>query len=226
MAIKAILFDLDNTLIDFMKFKRETARASAKAMVKKGLPATEKKIYNRIFRIYDEYGIEYQKTFYQVIKPYNLEVGEAERIQQAAITAYLKKKFRVLRPYPSVKPVLRKLKRRYMLGIVTDAPRNKAWQRLVICGLDDMFDAVVTIDDAGRKKPHRAPFEMALKRLKIKPSEALFVGDNADRDMTGARTLGMRTCLAWYGVVKGKTGKMKVDYVINSFRDILKITGF
>jgi len=225
MSLKAILFDLDNTLIDFMYFKKETAKAAAKAMVQKGLPATESKIYKRIFEIYDEYGIEYQKTFYQVIKPYNLEVGRAERIQQAAIVAYLKRKFEVLRTYPSVKPILKKLKKKYTLAIVTDAPRNKAWQRLVICGMDDIFEVVVTTDDAGQKKPHRAPFEMALKKLKIKPSEALFVGDNVDRDMLGAKALGMKTCLAEYGAERTKARKAKTDYKIREFRRILKVIG-
>jgi len=223
MALKAILFDLDNTLIDFMHFKKETAKAAAKAMVQKGLPATELKIYKRIFEIYDEYGIEYQKTFYQVIKPYNLEVGKAERIQQAAIVAYLKRKFEVLRTYSSVKPILKKLKKKYKLAIVTDAPRNKAWQRLVICEMDDVFDVVVTTDDAGQKKPHRTPFEMALKKLKIKPSEALFVGDNVDRDMLGAKQLGMETCLAKYGAERKTTKKVKTDYTIKKFKGILRV---
>ena len=223
MALKAIFFDLDSTLIDFMYFKKETAKAAAKAMVKKGLPATESKVYKRIFEIYDEYGIEYQKTFYQIIRPYNLEVGKAERIQQTAIVAYLKRKFEVLRTYPSVKPILKKLKKGYKLAIVTDAPRNKAWQRLVLCGLDDIFDVVVTTDDARKKKPHRAPFEMALKKLKIKPSEALFVGDNVDRDMLGAKRIGMKTCLAKYGVERKTTKKMKTDYTIKEFKEISRV---
>ena len=219
MVLKAILFDLDNTLIDFMKFKRETARAAARAMAAKGLPDTQANIYRKIFETYDRYGIEYQKTFYRVIKPYGLEVGQAERVQQAAIIAYLKRKFSVLRPYPSVKPVLRALGKRFRLGIVTDAPRNKAWQRLFLCGLDDMFEFVVTADDAGKKKPHRAPFELALKKLGVRPSEVLFVGDNPGRDMKGAKRMGMKTCLAEYGVEK-KMGKTTSDYRIRKLNDL------
>jgi len=222
-ALKAILFDLDNTLIDFMRFKRETARAAARAMVKKGLPDTQAEIYRKIFEIYDQYGIEYQKTFYKVIFPYKLEIGKAERIQQAAIIAYLKRKFSVLKPYPSVKPILKILKKRSKIGIVTDAPRNKAWQRLVLCGLDDIFDVVVTTDDAGKKKPHKAPFNIALSKLKVKTSEALFVGDNVDRDMAGAKRLGMKTCLAEYGADRRKVKRVKPDYRIKDFKEIIKI---
>src|SRR3972149_249357 len=98
--LKAILFDLDNTLINFLHFKVETAKAAATAMVKHGLPATEIRAYGKIFSVYDEKGIEYQKTFYEVVKQYDLEINQAERIQQAGILAYLEKKFQVLHPYP------------------------------------------------------------------------------------------------------------------------------
>jgi len=46
---KAILFDMDNTLIDFLTFKKETAKAAAKAMIKQGLPDEEMKVYGKIF---------------------------------------------------------------------------------------------------------------------------------------------------------------------------------
>jgi FMN phosphatase YigB (HAD superfamily) len=134
----AVLFDLDNTLIDFLTFKKETAMAASRAMVSRGLPATEIEAYGKIFSVYDEKGIEYQKTFYDVVKQYNLEVNQAEKIQQAGILAYLQKKFDVLRPYPLVKPTLRKLRESGIkLAVVSDAPRNKAWQRLVLTGLEN-----------------------------------------------------------------------------------------
>gem|GEM_PF-4903553 len=72
----------DNTLLDFWSFKQKAAKAAARAMVRRGLPEREGRVYRRIFEVYDEYGVEYQKTFYQVIHPYRLEVGQAERIQE------------------------------------------------------------------------------------------------------------------------------------------------
>ena len=222
---KAVLFDLDNTLLDFWSFKQKAAKAAARAMVRKGLPEKESRVYGRIFKVYDEYGVEYQKTFYQVIHPYKLEVGQAERIQQAAIVAYLKSKFNSLRPYPGVTSTLRKLKKKTQIGIVTDAPRNKAWMRLVLSRLDGLFETVVTTDDTKVKKPHRAPFESALKKLGIKAENALFVGDNNDRDMVGAKNLGMKVCMAKYGEKVPRTKKVKLDYEIRDFRELLEIVG-
>lgn len=219
---KAILFDLDNTLIDFIVFKKETAMAAAKAMVRHGLPASEIEAYGKIFSVYDEKGIEYQKTFSDVVKQYNLELNLAEKIQQAGILAYLQKKFEVLRPYHMVKPILHRLKEKGIrLGIVSDAPRNKAWQRLVLTGLENEFDLVITHSDTLEFKPSPTPFVLALKRLGVLPDAVLFVGDNPGRDIKGAKQAGMRTCLARYGRVFGED--VKADYEIDRFEDLLNI---
>ena len=222
---RAVLFDLDNTLLDFWSFKQKAAKAAARAMIRKGLPEREGRVYRRIFEVYDEYGVEYQKTFYRVIHPYGLEVGQAERIQQAAIVAYLRSKFNSLKPYPGVASTLGKLKKRAQIGIVTDAPRNKAWMRLVLSRLDRLSETVVTTDDTKVKKPHRAPFEAALRKLGVEAEDALFVGDNNDRDMLGAKKLGMKVCLAKYGEKFKRNKKVKLDYEIKDFRELLEIVG-
>lgn len=220
---KAILFDLDNTLIDFLTFKKETAKVAAKAMVKQGLPLSEVEAYGKIFSVYDDKGIEYQKTFYEVIKPLNLEVNLAEKIQQAAISAYLQKKFEVLRPYSMVKPTLRKLREKGLKsGVISDAPRNKAWQRLVITGLENEFDLVITHDDTKEFKPSPSPFYLALKKLNLLAPACLFVGDNPNRDIKGAKAVGMATCLAKYGTWSpGST--VKADFEIEKFEDLLRL---
>ncbi|MEK6982068.1 MAG: TIGR02253 family HAD-type hydrolase [Candidatus Micrarchaeota archaeon] len=220
---KAVLFDLDNTLIDFLTFKKETAKAAAKAMVEQGLPLSEVQAYGKIFSVYDEKGIEYQKTFYEVVKPFNLEINQAEKIQQAAIIAYLKRKFEILRPYSMVKPTLKKLREKGLkLGIVTDAPRNKAWQRLVITNLENEFDFVITHDDTMEKKPHPTPFYLALQKLNLLAPACLFVGDNPERDIKGAEEIGMKTCLAKYGLWN-KQNEVRADYDIEKFEDLIGV---
>ena len=219
---RSILFDLDNTLLDFFTFKKEAAKAAAKAMIKQGLPGTEIEVYGKIFSVYDEKGIEYQKTFYEVVMQYNLEVNLAEKIQQAGIIAYQQKKYEVLRPYPMVKPTLRKLKEKGLkLGIVSDAPRNKAWQRLILAGLENEFDFVITFSDTQELKPHPSSFTLALKKLGVLPEAVLFVGDNPARDIKGAKAVGMKTCLARYGQVF--KDNVDSDYEIERFEDLLKV---
>jgi putative hydrolase of the HAD superfamily len=217
--IRAVIFDLDNTLIDFLTFKKETAKAAARAMVKMGLPTDEITAYGKIFSVYDEKGIEYQKTFGDVIRPFGLEINEAEMIQQAAILAYLRRKFDVLKPYPMVKPTLEKLRQKYKLAVVTDAPRNKAWQRLVLTGLEKEFNYVITKDDTMEEKPHPSPFYLAMKKLNMLAPACLFVGDNPERDIKGAKELGMMSCWARYGSMRRESD---ADIEIDSISELPK----
>jgi len=231
--IRAIAFDLDNSLIDFRSFKEATAKAAAKAMVKHGLNANPADVYRQIFAIYDKVGIEHQKTFRDVLLPYKLMPNQFERIQQAAISAYLKTKFTTLHAYPGVRSTLLKLKKRgIIIGIVSDAPRNKAWQRLVLTGLDDVFDFVITHHDTGAHKPDPKPFQLFLKEAnsparrhgkRIKPGEVLFVGDNPERDIKGAKKAGFKTALAVYGWVLEKDSKEKAEIVLNNFNKLESI---
>lgn len=221
--LRVILFDLDNTLLDFSGFKRESALAAAKAMKKTSVPLTEKELYDRIYKVYDEKGIEYSRTFGDVLYGLNLTQHELERARQAAIVAYTKKKYECLKPRPKVIQVLTSLKRKYKIGIVTDAPRDKAWQRLVLAGLDGFFYPVVTYNDTLEHKPSLKPFELALFLLKVKPNEVLFVGDMPERDIIGAKKAGLHTCLAKYGCI-GYAEEMDVaDYAIEKFDELRAI---
>lgn len=229
--IRAIAFDLDNSLIDFRLFKEATAHAAVKAMVKHGLKANPKNVYKQIFAIYDKVGIEHQKTFRDVLLQYKLTPNQFERVQQAAIQAYLKTKFTALKAYPGVRSTLLKLKKKgNIIGIVSDAPRNKAWQRLVLTGLDDLFDFVITHHDTGVHKPDPKPFQLFLKeanslaktrgKSRIKPEEVLFVGDNPERDIKGAKNAGFKTALAVYGWVLEKDSKEKPDFYIQNVQKL------
>ncbi len=230
MPLTAILFDLDNTLIDFMRFKERTAEAAAKAIVEKGLAEKWEVLYAKIFEIYKTHGIEYNYTFKALLKPYGLTEGEFEHIRQAAIVAYEKEKMGSLEPYPGVEKTLKRIKELGIeIGILTDAPRVKAWRRLVLSKLDLIFDAgnVVTSDDVGTHKPDPEMFLEALRRMKLagmrQEGKVLFVGDNVDRDIYGAKTVGMITCLARYGHQIKPTMKIKADFEIRKFKELIEV---
>ncbi len=222
--IKAVAFDLDNTLIDFSNFKKLTSINAARAMIDYGLNEDFARLYSKIWQTYDIKGIEYQKTFSDVLIEYKLDLNEFERIQQAAITAYLKTKFEVLRPYSDVLWVLLKIRSNGMkTGIITDAPRNKAWQRLVITGLDVAFDYVITFDDTKKTKPDAKPFELFLEKSNLNAHEVLFIGDNPERDVLGARKAGMITGLAKYGWQLNKDSLQKADYELDDIIDLFNV---
>ncbi len=217
--IKAILFDLDNTLIDFIRMKKAASNAAASAMIKNGLRMDEKTAKKELFNFYLHHGIESSDAFTKFLKKYNFY---NDRIIAVAINAYHKSKFSNLKPYPGVKKTLKKLKEKGLkLAIVTDAPKIKAYQRLDYMGIINLFDVVVGFEDTKKTKPSKLPFKKALRLLKIKPSEAIYVGDHPERDIKGAKKLGIKTCLAKYGWCFGKY--IKPDYEIKRIEELLKI---
>ncbi len=219
--IKAIIFDLDNTLIDFMKMKRESVRSAMKAMIKVGLQVNETEGYNKLMITYVRLGIESQNAFQEFLKS---EIGRIdERMLAAAINAYLKTKNNFLKPYPSVKPTLRELKKMEIkLVIVTDAPKVKAYQRLLAMNIEKYFDFVVGFEDTGKKKKTEIPFKTAIEKLKLNPGEIMAIGDSIKRDVIPARKLDIISVFAKYGSSE-KVDKIRPDFEINDFSDILKI---
>lgn len=219
--IKAVVFDLDNTLVDFMKVKRRAVEAAAEAMVDAGLNSTAKKTTERIFKMYDREGIEDQRVFDKILVE---EYGEIDyRILAAGILAYRKAKEGSMFLYPHVRRTLTELVRTGIkLAIVSDAPRLSAWMRLVSFGIESYFDVVVSYDDTGFRKPNAAPFRRALEKLGVEPSEAIMIGDWAERDMVGAKALGMKGVFARYGD-DFNTKDAGADYEIDDIAELVGI---
>lgn len=219
--IKAVLFDLDNTLIDFVKLKRMCVENAVDAMIDAGLDIKKEKAIKIFFGIYGKRGYEYPFVFQEFLE--KVIEGENYKILGAGISAYRKTKTAYLEPYPHVLETLTEIsKKGIKLGVVTDAPKVKAWIRICSLKLHHLFDVVVTYDDTGRKKPHKMPFSKALKELKLNPSEVLMVGDWPERDIEGARRLGIKTAFARYGHL-GKIRKSGADYEIDDISGILGI---
>ncbi len=87
-----------------------------------------------------------------------------------------------------------RLSLRYRLGVVSNFYGNLA----AVCreaGIGSFLSAAVDSAVVGRSKPHAAIFHAALARLQVEPSESVFVGDSPERDMAGARGVGMRHVL-------------------------------
>jgi HAD superfamily hydrolase (TIGR01549 family) len=192
--------------------------------VNAGLNMSEDACERLIFKIYEMHGVEYQLTFTELLKPFRLPKPEMVRIRNAGITAYLRKKEHVLKPYPGIVGVLDKLREKgYKLGVLTDAPGMQAEQRLRFTGLQDYFEFVGTFHDTNVYKPGAEPFKNILKKMGVEDArEALMVGDNVYRDILGAKRLGMRTCLAKYDPFFENKGA-EPDFVADTPVDIIKV---
>ncbi|MDP6338908.1 MAG: TIGR02253 family HAD-type hydrolase [Candidatus Marinimicrobia bacterium] len=219
--IKAIIFDLDNTLLDFIKMKRFAVKAAITAMNEAGLNVDEEKAYQDILDLYVEKGWENQQVFDDYL---NQTVGEvSNKILAAGIVAYRRAREATLLVYPNVnKTLIQLIKMGINLAVVSDAPSREAWMRLYYLNLHHVFDPVLTFDDTGVRKPSSKPFQMALEYLKVKPDEALMIGDWPERDVAGASQIGMKTIFARYGDTFG-TVDSGANYDINDIYEVVGI---
>lgn len=219
--IKALLFDLDNTLVDFMTMKQSCVTAAVTAMRDAGLHLSHTETTNRIYKIYSTHGIEYQEVFDRFLE----EIQQPHpRLLAAAISAYRKTRALHINPYPRVKETLIELTRRGIIfGVVSDAPRKQVWLRLVDAGLDHYFRTVVAYDDTGKWKPNPEPFQLALQKMNVLPQETIMIGDWPERDMRGAKALGLFTAFAKYGSLIEHSNFVGSDYVLNMFSDLIQI---
>ena len=219
--IKAVIFDLDTTLVDFMTMKRLAVSAAINSMIDAGLRLTPAEAQARIDAIYKEKGIEFQNVFDHLL--YDVFQKVDYKILSAGVIAYRRAREAALVPYPHVNMTLvALLKRGIKLAVVSDAPGREAWLRLCYLNFHHLFDHVVTFEDTGERKPSPAPFRRALDLLHVEPHEAVMVGDWAERDVVGAANLGIMTAFARYGDTFG-TVESHADFDLNDVSELLDV---
>ena len=219
--IKAIIFDLDNTLLDFVKMKQFAVKASIRAMNEAGLNVDEESGYKDVMELYMTTGWENQLVFDDYLKQTTGEVSN--KILAAGVVAYRRAREATLLVYPNVnKTLIELLKTQIRLAVVSDAPSREAWMRLYYLNLHHVFDPVLTFDDTGARKPSPKPFKLALEKMNVGPDEALMIGDWPDRDVLGAKQIGMKTIFARYGDTFG-TKESGADWDVNDIHEVVGI---
>ncbi|MFH1008225.1 MAG: HAD family hydrolase [Candidatus Latescibacterota bacterium] len=120
---------------------------------------------------------------------------------------------------------LNKFRRKYRLGIVSDAQRLFCLPELRTLRLEHFFDAVVISSDYGFRKPDPRVFHIALAMINVPPSEAAYIGNSFETDLIGAKDAG----LAMTGLIHQSDQKRKAypegyapDFVADDLRGALK----
>jgi putative hydrolase of the HAD superfamily len=207
MAIRAILFDLGNTLVgyytssEFPLVLRQCLRECVSALGHTEDRARDEDLFEHALllnRERSDYAVRPLSARLQELFGADTLLDEAS--VRALGTAFLKPIFAMARPDPQAVPLLETLRGRGIkTAIVSNTPWGSpadAWRaELIRHGLLDKVDATVFCMDVGWRKPHRAPFDRALSLLEVAPADALFVGDDHRWDIIGAQNAGLRPVL-------------------------------
>ena len=123
--IKAVIFDLDNTLLDFVTMKREAVKNALSSMIEVGLDIDSKTSYKRIMQLYEENGWERnQYVFNKFLREVDGRLNH--KYLAAGIVAYRRAKDKHLKLYPNVEKTLNEIKNKGIkLAIVSDGPNRE-----------------------------------------------------------------------------------------------------
>ena len=189
--IRAALFDFDDTLVDTTEALVRLDKYWYRTLPRENRPETEEEFIARMFEphplllgLRDAY-----------IRMLDIWPGCFPDVD-SALRAHNEAEAKMVSLDPRTEAMLLDLKSaRVPLGVVTNGPTELQWAKVRNTGVADLVDAVVVSGEFGVNKPHRSIFIHALDRIGAMPSETLFVGDNPEADIVGARGVGMRT--AW-----------------------------
>ena len=192
--IKAVFFDIDDTLYDTSGFARLARKAAINVMIDAGLPLSSDEAYKLLKEIIKEKGSNYDKHFNILTKRV---FGEEKPLLIAlGMITYHNVKFALLRLFPKTPSTLIYLKSKgYHLGVISDGITIKQWEKLIRLGLNHFFDEVVTSEEAGVEKPDEKIFRLALDRMGCQPTKSIMICNKFNKDIIGAINIGMSAIL-------------------------------
>jgi HAD superfamily hydrolase (TIGR01509 family) len=207
VPIRAVLFDLGNTLVgyytsaEFPSILRHCLRRCLEVQGWSGDDGREEALFEHALRLNQERADFAVRPLGDRLRELFDSNGMLDEFALASLGAsFMQPIFDLARPDPQALIVLKRLRRRGIkTAIVSNTPWGSpasAWRKeLARHGLLQNVDAVVFCVDVGWRKPHRAPFDRALALLNVAPAEAVFIGDDARWDVAGAQNAGLRPVL-------------------------------
>ena len=210
MAIKACIFDGSGVLIDDVKVIFQVSNKILE----------ELKINPVAF---EDFQSRTKIPFWEYYKSFGLTEEQAK-----ATDTHFRKIYPTFSNgvslYPEAKNVIHRLKSNGVkIGIVTHLPRFVVLNHLINFGIRGYFDVIITFDDTDDQKPSPKPLLIALSRMDVDASNALFIGDMVEDILTGKRA-GVKTAAIIRDVnpyqLKEQLLKHNPDYIISNLSEI------
>ena len=215
--LKLLAFDLDDTLYPESSYAREGFR-TVSAYMRKKYKIDAGKFYKKLVST---------KTLTPSAKIFDI-VLENYRLKDAKLVGKLIELYRAqtlkIRLFPGVKSMLNQFRKKYTLAVITEGKEVVQKRKINHLKIAGFFDTILYTLDLGDdfKKPSELPFKQLLNSHKIKPQEAIYIGNDPDKDFIGAKKIGMKTVRINQGIFRGKiTNKStEADFIIGSIKEL------
>jgi len=213
---KAVLFDLDETLLDRTASLRDFVGWQAHQLVSDS--AYDPEDFISRFIALDDHGKVWKDSVYaQLIIEFQLQNTFIDEL----LDSYLKHFADFCMPTIGASEVISVLHAQgYKLGLVSNGKTLFQERNFEALGVSDLFETVVVSEAVGLRKPEAGIFELACRNLGVLPSECVFVGDNPIADIEGAKNCGMFTVFLpspQHDVC------IQADATCESLKDLLKV---
>lgn len=220
--IDTVLFDLDNTILDFNKAEQ--------AALQKTLPALGIEPTPAVLQRYSQLNLAQWKLLEQgkttrerlKIRRYELlfeELG-VSRSPQEATALYEEWLGHGYFFMDGAQEMLQSLAGRYRLYIVTNGPAKNQTKRIRGAGLTQYFDGVFISEAIGYNKPDRAFFAYCFRHIPDFQAEStVLIGDSLTSDILGGKNAGLKTI--WYNPAEApESAEIRPDYEIRSLAEV------
>ncbi|MFT5285606.1 MAG: putative hydrolase of the HAD superfamily [Planctomycetota bacterium] len=195
-SLRAVLFDIDDTLVATSEFARLARRNAVDAMIEAGLEMEFEAVLAELNEVIGEFSSNYDHHFDKLIQRLELDLGGKNRalIVAAGVVAYHNTKFTELEPFDDVIPLLKGLQKAGLkTGVITHGWTVKQAEKLVRLKLVPYLEpsAIFISDQIGISKPNPKLYQTALRSLGLAAEEVMYVGDSPAHDIVPANTIGM-----------------------------------
>lgn len=204
--IKAVVFDLDDTLISEKEYIRSGFKVVAKKIaVEHNL--NENDVYELMYETFNE---DSKNVFNRVLDKLCIQY-EIDYIKEL-INCY-REHMPDIKLYDDAKYIIETLHQKGIkLGMITDGYKITQRNKLKVLDIDNYFEYIVVTDELGREfwKPHSKPYEIIKNKLNLDYENMVYVGDNVSKDFVTANKLGMST--VFINREDGVYSNIEIDY--------------
>ncbi|MEA1993689.1 MAG: HAD family hydrolase [Euryarchaeota archaeon] len=225
--IKAVFFDIDNTLFDQDRAHKKAIRiiagrhrdifdgVSEERLIEVFLEADKialKEFHNG--KVLDAIRIDMQRNILKILE---LNGDFAEEMAQEFYELYPGLNI----PIDNVELVVTTIKVGYQLGVISNGSRDVQYRKLDALGLRSIFQSITLSEELGIRKPDPRIFWKATEEMDVEPEESLYIGDLYLPDIIGAKSAGMKSC--WFNPQMKKSEEVQADFEIRSLKEVLEI---
>lgn len=203
-GIKAVFFDLDNTLIDTSGASKKALEEVIKILVDRSQFSEEEarvicnhfqtKLLNEApdssKMTIDDLRVSHFESSMQDIRP-----GDHMELAKECYNLWKTSRLQLMTLSESTKNMLNELRKSASLVLLTNGNRQVQREKIEACGVSPYFDAVVVGGEHAEEKPAPSIFLHCCDLVQVKPEDCVMVGDNLDTDILGGLNAGLKATI-------------------------------